>query len=602
MNILGELIYWREPLWILLVLFPVIVMYWQWLQQRLSLRLYADVTLYPWVLIPNFQKNKNGQMFAQILIWFLFGLAAAGPRLLLSVPKDLLPPQGAVVIAVDHSRSMQARDVFPNRLQQSHETLRQWAQEKDDIKKGLIIFAGVSHIVLPATSDEQVFQEVVFLLNKIQLPTHGSDIVSAISQAELLLSKEAGARAIILLTDGDMTQETFKQLQQIIKPLQQKNIDLHLLGIGTPSSVALTDNLGRWLEYEGELVLTQLKEKDLQALAENENVFYHLLDPSVHNSLSNIWQPETPRIAAQHYDDVIWQELFAWFLIPALVLIVLNQITLPVYLSTAANFSIFIVIILIVLLPQSVRADTKGELHRAFNSWQIKDYSRAAKIYENIEGYLARMGEGASCFRDKQIECAIKAFSRAAWQAKNDEQRGRAVFNLGNSFFKQGDFKSAISLYQDALRYQPQQQTYQNNLKFSEEVQRNIELRLKQEAESQIDAKRGSGWKAVDINNDQISNMNIVLDDKMDEQQSSPWLINLTEDQLALYMLQSKRFAQLSHGQNKAGQRQHDWHRFSNENPVAAQKVKYWQRLFELEEGVPAHPDEPKILQGVRPW
>jgi len=76
----------------------------------------------------------------------------------------------------------------------------------------------------------------------------------------------------------------------------------------------------------------------------------------------------------------------------------------------------------------------------------------------------------------------------------------------------------------------------------------------------------------------------------------------LTEQQLAEYMQRSQNFARLSGNQNNRRQRQHDWSRFSNENPVAARRVEYWQRLFELEEGVPAHPDTPKVLPGVRPW
>jgi len=212
------------------------------------------------------------------------------------------------------------------------------------------------------------------------------------------------------------------------------------------------------------------------------------------------------------------------------------------------------------------------------------------------------MGEGASCFRDAQIECAIAAFGRAAWEATTDVQRGQAAYNLGNSFFRQGDFRSAITLYEDALRYQPQQTTYQNNLAFSKEVQRNIELRLQQEAISQKRAQQKSGWREIDIDSERISDMNVTPGDKREEEQIQSIGINLTDEQMAFYMQRSQSFARVSSGRARSARRQHDWAWFSNENPAAARKVEYWQRLFELEEGIPAHPDTPEILLGVQPW
>ena len=602
MSTFFEQLYWREPLLLLLILFPLVIMLWQLARRRHSLSQYADVSLRPWLIIPNQKKRNRWLLVSQLLIWLLFALAAAGPRLLLSAAKDLLPPQGAAVIVIDHSRSMLASDIFPNRLQQADAVVRQWTQDNDNRKLGLVIFAGASHIVLPPTSDKQALQETAFLLSDIQLPTYGSAIVESLQQAKYLLANETGSRAIIMLTDGDVAQAKLEQLQQTITQLRKDNITLHLIGIGTPSPIALADVAGRWLQYNGETVVTRLKETELQALAESEGVFYRRLNPSADTKLSEVWQAEPARIAAQHNDKVLWNELFPWFLIPALLLIIINQLSLPRLLSP-----ILAVITLAWLIqPSAAQANTQERennvLQQAYTSWQNEDYAAAAQYYARVDGYIARMGEGASCFRDEQLECAITAFSRAAWEATTEQQRGQAAFNLGNSFFRQGDFKSAITLYKDALRYQPQQIAYQNNLDFSAEVQRNIETRLRQEADSQNTKRSRSGEKEVDIDNERVSDMNIVLGDRLEQQQEKSRRFNLTEEQLARYMQLNHSFARLSSVQGEALKRQHDWSQFSNENPVAARKVEYWQRLFELEEDIPAHPDTPKTLPGVQPW
>jgi len=598
MNTFFEQLYWREPLWMLLVLFPLLLMFWRQLQQRHSLRRYADAALLPWLVVPDVQKRNRWLLVSQFLIWLLFALAAAGPRLLLSAPQDLLPPPGAAVIVIDHSRSMLASDVFPSRLQQAQDVVRQWVQENNKLKFGLVIFSGASHIVLPATSDKQVLQDTVFLLNEIQLPTHGSAIVQSLQQAKSFLREQAGSRAIIMLTDGDVSPEKYKQLAQFAEQLPQENITLHLLGVGTPSPIALADDSGRWLQYDGETVVTRLQEAELQTLATNAGVFYSRLNPDVHNKMRNVWQPAPARIATQDFDEVLWQELFPWFLIPALLLLFANHLSIPRLLSPA----VAIVVIVGAVQPSPAQAGETEALQQAYTNWQNKNYSAAAKAYARVDGYQARMGEGASCFRDRQLQCAITAFSRAAWEAVTDEQRGRAAFNLGNSFFRQGDFKSAITLYKDALRYQPKQAAYKNNLAFSEEVQRNIEFRLRQEAESQKAALRRSGESAVVIDNDRVSEMSRVLGDEIKNELPGAQGLVFSEEQLAYYMQRSQNFARLSSKKNKRRQRQHDWSRFSNENPVAARRVEYWQRLFELEEDIPAHPDTPKILPGVKPW
>ncbi len=605
MNLFIDQLYWRQPLWLLLVLFPVLLMWWRMVRQRHSLRNYAEASLLPWVMLPNRQRRNYWQTAAQLLIWLLLGMAAAGPRLMLFAPQKLLPSQGAAVIVIDYSRSMLARDVFPDRLQQAHDAVKQWVGQAHKFKLGLVIFAGKSHVVLPPTADKQALAETVSLLNEIQLPTYGTALVDALKQAKSLLHNASGSRAIILLTDGDVSSAALAQVQTIGAELHAEKISLHLLGVGTPSPVALHDENGRWLKYKGKTVITRLKETALQALAENKGVTYSRLTPILDNQLSNVWQPPIARIAARHRDQVLWKELFPWCLIPALLLIIINHLSIPRLVLPVAG----IMVIIGLMLPQISQAGERNTLPLAYKAWQNGNYITAEKYYAQVEGYAARMGEGASCFRGDRIPCAIAAFSRAAWLATSDKQRGRAAFNLGNSFFKQGDFKSAITLYKDALRYQPQQRSYRKNLSISEAVQQNIEdqkaeYRRRLQATHKSLNQSGLGQRAAPVNEDNktVSTMNSTKHNRRSNQPLKSQAISLTEAQLALYMQRSQHFASLKKSQGRRVQHQHDWGRFTNKAPTAARKVKFWQRLFELDDGILVHRNTPETLPGVRPW
>lgn len=598
-------LYWREPLWLLLSLLPLVLMGWRILRQRNSLQRYADAALMPWVVVAHQASDQQWKnywaLISPFIIWALLAMTAAGPRLLISAPNELLPPTGAAVIIVDHSRSMQASDLYPNRLRHAHDAVSEWSKESHAIKLGLIIFAGGVHVALPPTADRLALMQSVGILDEIQLPTHGSALPEALEKAQQLLNNETGSRAVIVLTDGDLSDDVLARLNTTAAALQKEKTTLHLLGIGTPSPIALTDRENRWLMQDGQAVTTRLNEAALLALAENTGTHYQRLDLSRHHKLLNIWQPAVSRIASKHRDKVLWQELFPWFLIPALLLIIINHLRLPMMALPLTC--------LFVLAgagqPQTSYASGNNNLLRAHQAWQKNDFKKAAVLYAAIDGYAARMGEGASCFRDSDIDCAISAFSRAAWQAATDEQRGQAAYNLGNSYFRQGNFQSAIILYRDALQHQPQQALYRNNLDFSKEVQQQIELRRRQETASQRPGNTGRGWRTLRIPDGTLlnNNVSVVLDDPEDNKPTPDHIqTRLTEDQLAEYMQRSQTFASLSGTGGKGYQRQHDWSRFENEDPAAARHVEFWQKLFELEEDVLIHPDTPKTLPGIAPW
>jgi len=623
--------YWREPLWIFIFVFPILIMTWKLLSKQISLRKYADAELLPWIVLPEDQMKFHRQNIQQLLIWLLFAIAAAGPRLLISAPDELLPPPASLMIVVDHSRSMQANDLHPSRQQLADKMLIQWSQQKNNTKIGLIIFAGASHIVLPATSDKATLHEAAQLVGQIQLPTYGSDLIGAIAQAKGLLmdtaitdaaitddaskddasNKTAGERSIILLSDGDMSDEDIIQFKKIIAELQRENISLRILGVGLPSPIALSDSAGHWLKYKNKAVLTRLNEEQLKSFAENQHVFYERLNPDVHKTLSNVWQPETTRIAVNDQHRASWKELFIWPLIAAILIIIFKQFSIPKSVSYIPLILISTGFILFVQ-PYAAKASSTPDnteiLHQAYDAWVNQDYKKSAELYAQVEGYNAQMGEGASCFKGAQIECAIRAFSHAAWLASGDIERGQAAFNLANSFFKQGDFKSAINLYKDSLRYQPQQDVYENNLNFTVEVQQNIDDYLKLLALRKKSLKGGAGEKEslIDFNNDRVSAMDTLS--LVDPEKQSILItgkFKLTNQQLSLYIQRSQSFANLSTTSRLTSskkQQQHDWSRFSNTNPVVANKIEFWQRLFEMEENVPAHPNKPKEILGIRPW
>jgi Ca-activated chloride channel family protein len=594
--------YWREPLWLLLALYPLVLLFWRKAKHRVSLHRYADPHLHPWVAAPRETHDHGLQRptLSSFLIWSLIATAASGPRLLQHAPVELLPPQASAFVIIDHSRSMQARDIYPNRLQYAHSLLRQWILNMDNRRIGIIVFAGASHVVLPPTADKTNLTRISQVLGDIQLPTHGSAIQSAMQHAYAELSSLDGQKAIILMTDGDFSDDVWESLGSEISKHKTADISLHVLGIGSPSPVPLNDESGQWLLHDNVAVTTRLKEEKLKTLVQARGHSYQRMTDAGQLSLSDVWRPDASRINQAISDRVIWHELFPWFLLPAIILLVFDKIRfIPSYRVMTSGSLMTLGVLMLQLVPQDSLASGESSLQEAHRAWAKQDYARSTSLYARLHGYEARMGEGASCFRENNIECAISAFSEAAWQAKTDQHRGRAAYNLANTFFLQGNFPAAITLYRDALRYQPDTEDYRNNLVFTEEVQQQIELRLAQEAASR-ELRKQRGLRAMDIDQDiEITpDMSVTLEQNEDEAA----LLPIDDALLSEYIQRSKAYAGLKNSKGSSFKHQHDWSRFTNDDPAAAARMEFWQKLFEFEEGILVSPSEPIALPGVLPW
>src|SRR5690554_3270866 len=103
--------------------------------------------------------TKEVSHIALYMKFFLFLLAYMAFVFILARPQlgsklEKVKNKGIeVMIALDVSNSMLAEDIFPNRLERAKQIVSKLADDLDDSKMGLIIFAGDAFVQLPITSD-----------------------------------------------------------------------------------------------------------------------------------------------------------------------------------------------------------------------------------------------------------------------------------------------------------------------------------------------------------------------------------------------------------------------------------------------------------------
>jgi Ca-activated chloride channel family protein len=165
--------------------------------------------------------------------------------------------------------------------------------------------------------------------------------------------------------------------------------------------------------------------------------------------------------AKQNAENVqAWRELYAIFLFPALLLFVLMYIPfrLKKIQPLAAVFLVFSFAASIgVHEVYAAEAD-------AYAAYRNHSYTQAQALYGEQAGYGGRMGEGATAYRRKDYPYAIKQFSSALLESRNDKQREQALFNLGNSYFMAAGYRAAADAFLGVLHYAPENQDARANL------------------------------------------------------------------------------------------------------------------------------------------
>ncbi len=221
-----------EFFWLLLLL-PAIGA-WYWYQRH---RQSPEIT-YP---DADFLAHVSGNWLAKLrpLIYVLrilaIGLvitAMARPQTTEESSKTRAAEGIDIVMAVDVSASMLAKDLRPHRLEATKEVASIFISQRPNDRIGLVVYAGESYTQTPLTSDHKIVQNALKDL-KYGLIQDGTAIGMGLATGvNRLKESKAKSKVIILLTDGENNTGEIDPLTatQLAKEF---NIRVYTIGVGT---------------------------------------------------------------------------------------------------------------------------------------------------------------------------------------------------------------------------------------------------------------------------------------------------------------------------------------------------------------------------------
>lgn len=185
---------------------------------------------------------------------------------------DQLEPRGRdLVLLVDVSRSMLARDAEPDRLGRARAEIRRFVAGRAGDRLALVAFAGEARVLTPLTRDRASFLDLLGRCDPLAVPRGGSDLEAAIDRGlELLDGAEGQERSLIVIGDGG---DAGGQGARAAARARTAGVPVHVWGVGGPlgAKIPVEDERGADRGYlrdrEGREVISRLDPVGLQALA-----------------------------------------------------------------------------------------------------------------------------------------------------------------------------------------------------------------------------------------------------------------------------------------------------------------------------------------------
>ena len=269
---------------------------------------------------------KHSPVFLRAAALMLLVLALARPQTVMEGTKTI--SEGVdIVLALDTSTSMLAEDFTLrgsriNRFDLVREVVKEFIQKRKDDRIGMVAFAARAYTVCPLTTDYGWLNENLDRVS-VGMIEDGTAIGSAVaSSCNRLRTSKTKSKIIILLTDGVNNAGTISPVMAA-EAAKSLGIKIYTICVGRKglSPYPFRDAYGRKV-YQN--IPIEIDEEVLKRIAAITGGKYYLASDS--ETLRRIYDDinKLERSVIEHFEYKEYKELFYYFLIPGLILILLE--------------------------------------------------------------------------------------------------------------------------------------------------------------------------------------------------------------------------------------------------------------------------------------
>ncbi len=449
---------WAQPLWLMLTVgvavLAVGVALGRWSHRRRLAAVFSERLLVQ-VLPRSVRARRRLRDVCGLLGLAAMVVALAEPRF----DKQLTTVRARgtdVAVLLDLSRSMDAADVDPSRLERARRELADLGTLLEGDRVGLVLYAGGAFARLPLTDDFAAITDVVAEAGTDTFRTQGSALGPAITVGLDMLNQgqDAAGKAMIVLSDGE-THDREEALAAADVAADQ-GVRVYVVGIGIEAAPIPTS--GGALQHNGTTVMTTPDFEILEQVAERTRGAFVQSNASSAD-IEGVYRQLRRNVVAIERDAKqreTWRSAYQWPLGLALGLWLfaswLGDGRRP---WGAATLGALALASATSMLPGTASAaDPLFEADQLFREGRFeqaaRDLTELSLVSPDDPEVFDRLG--AARYRAEDYEGAARAWE---WANQLGSPESDRLFNTGNAYYRTGRLEDAQARYEGALEAEP---------------------------------------------------------------------------------------------------------------------------------------------------
>lgn len=213
-----------------------------------------------------------------------------------------------IVMAIDVSGSMLARDLKPNRMEGLKEVAEKFVEARPNDRIGLVVYASEAYTKTPVTSDKAVVLDAVRSIEYSNVLQDGTGIGMGLTTAvNRLKDSQAKSKIIILMTDG-VNNAGFIEPQTASDIAKEFGIKVYTIGIGTNGMAEFPYAIAPNGQFLFKMMQVEIDEQLMKNIAKNTGGKYFRATSnkkleSIYNEINKLETTEIEELKFYDFDE-----------------------------------------------------------------------------------------------------------------------------------------------------------------------------------------------------------------------------------------------------------------------------------------------------------
>ncbi|REL37667.1 VWA domain-containing protein [Rhodohalobacter sp. SW132] len=257
--------------------------------------------------------GERVRFFSFLIAMFFFIVALAGPKIGTEI-REVERSGVNMLIALDLSRSMNAEDISPSRLEKAKFEINRLVDRLEGDRVGLLVFTGEAFVQSPMTLDYSALRLYLDIAQTDQMPSSTTNFHAAMVKAEetfqSIEENSDAADVLLFIADGESHGPDYRSA---VERLNQMGVTIFTVGIGTEQGgrIPIYDNgtlRGYHRDSQGQEVTTQLGAESMRNIAALGGGNYYEISrgsDTIEPFLSRLSELERGQFSSQEYANYV---------------------------------------------------------------------------------------------------------------------------------------------------------------------------------------------------------------------------------------------------------------------------------------------------------